>query len=145
AVGAGARGHVVGNFLERAIGGEKTDFCVAQIAVLEIDAAIIGRPLGTLYVAIKLVGNGMRAGPVALHEVELGCLVALITVVIAGVGDPFSIGRNDRIVVWTFAIGQRAKRAIGDAEFVNLRVKTFVVGFRMAIGGDQKKLSIGCP
>ncbi len=66
-VGAGAGGDVVGDFLEIAVGGGETDFGIALIGVEEIDAGAVGRPFGRLDVAIEFVGEGARAGAVAVH------------------------------------------------------------------------------
>ena len=69
AVSAGSRGNVVRDFLAISVGGAETDFRVALIVVLEIDAAIVGRPLRPLDVAVEFVGNRMRASSVAIHEI----------------------------------------------------------------------------
>jgi len=58
---------VIGNFLGRAIGREKTDLCVAMIVVLKVDAAIVGGPDWILDVEVEFVGDGMGARAVALH------------------------------------------------------------------------------
>jgi len=36
----------------------------------------------------------MGIGAVAIHEVKLGGLMALVAIIEAGVGDKFSVGRN---------------------------------------------------
>ena len=87
---------MVGNFLERAIGGIETDLAVALIVVLNINAAVVGSPLRVLDVAIQLVGNRARSGAIAVHQVEFRVLVALVAVVITLVDDPLAVGRNGR-------------------------------------------------
>src|SRR5216683_2873928 len=92
-VGAGAGDDVVGDFLEVTIGGGKADFGVALIVVEEIDAGIVRCPFRRLDVAIEFVGDGMGAAAVAVHQIELGGLVALVAVVESGVCDEFSVRR----------------------------------------------------
>ena len=102
------------DLLEIAVDGRETDFGIALVVVLEVDAAVVQRPLGTRDVTIEFFGEGMRTAAVASHQVELGCLVTLIAIVEACIGDPFSVGGNDGIVVGTFARGQLANRSVGD-------------------------------
>src|SRR5713226_4974667 len=85
----------------------------------------------------------MGGAAVAVHQVELGGLVALVAVVESGVGDEFSAGRNAGSVVRAFAIGERAQSAVGDAEFIDFRVETFVVGFGVTVGGDEEEFAVG--
>src|SRR5271155_4874830 len=71
--------------------------------------------------------------------------MTLVAVVKTGVGDPLSVRRNSWIIVGAFAIGEGAERTVGDAELVNFGVEIFVVGFRVAIGGDEEKFTVGRP
>src|SRR6202043_2611223 len=104
----------------------------------EIEAGVVGGPFGILNVAVEFVIDGMGTAAVAVHDVKLGGLVSLVAVVETGVGDEFSVGRRGRRVVWTFAIGERAQSAIGHAEFVDFGVEDLMVGFRVAVGGDEQ-------
>src|SRR6202022_2845956 len=115
AVAAGARGRskVIGNFLESAIDRIETDFGVALIVVTEEDAAAVGSPLRVLDIAVEFIGERMRIATVAIHEVELCGLMALVTIIVAGVGDEFSVGRDYGRIVGALATGQGAKRAVG--------------------------------
>src|SRR5881409_3736939 len=90
---------MVSSFLEGTVGSKKADFCVALVGVKKINTTVVGSPLRTLNVAVELVGNRMGARAIAVHHVELSGLVALIAVVKAGIGDPFSVGRNNGRVV----------------------------------------------
>ncbi len=87
----------------------------------------------------------MRTRPVAAHQIKLRGLMALQSVVKARIGNPFSIGRNGGGIVRSFAIGERAQSAIGDAEFVHFRVEVRVVRFRMAICRNDQILAVGGP
>src|SRR6266852_3185449 len=144
-VGAGAGDDVVGDFLEVAIGGGKADFGVALIVVEEIDAGIVRRPFRRLDVAVEFVGDGMGGAAVAVHQIELGGLVALVAVVESGVGDEFTAGRNSGSVVRAFAIGERAQSAVGNAEFVDFGVENFMVGFGVTVGGDEQEFAVRRP
>src|SRR5882757_1830331 len=136
---------MVGNFLEAAVRRGETDLSVALVVVEEINAGVVGRPVRRQNVAIELVGDGTGASAVAVHDVELGGLMTLVAVVESSVGDPFAVGRNVRISVRPFAVSQSAQRAISNVEFVDLGVQIFVLGFGMAVGGDQKKFAIRGP
>ncbi len=99
---------MVGNFFEAAVRYGEADFRVALVVVEEIDSGIVWRPAWRLNVAIELVGDGMGASAVAVHDVELGSLMTLVAVVESSVGDPFAVGRNVRIGVRSFAVSQSA-------------------------------------
>src|SRR4029077_20795163 len=85
--GARSRSEMIGNFLECAVDGIETNFGVALIVVTKEDSTVVGGPLRILDVAVEFVGDGVRIGAVAIHEVKLGGLMTLIAVVITGVGD----------------------------------------------------------
>ena len=136
---------MIGNVLERPFHGIETDLGITMIVVTEIDAAVVGSPLRVLDIAVEFVRKGVRIGAIAIHEVKLGGLMALVTIIVAGVGDKFSVGRDRGRVVGAFAIGQRTKGAVGDAELVDFGVEIFVVGFRMAIDGNDQIFAIRCP
>src|SRR5260370_28502648 len=87
----------------------------------------------------------MRARAIAIHEVQLGGLMALVAVIVAGVGNELAIRRDSGRIIGAFAIGQRTKRAVSHAELVNFGVLIFVIGFGMAIDGSDQVLAIGCP
>ena len=135
-----------GNFLGNAAGyGIETYLGIALIVVAEIDAAVVRSPLGVLDIAIEFVRQGMRIGAIAIHEVEFGRLMALVAVIVAGVGDEFSVGRHSGRIVRAFAIGERAKRAISHAELIDFIVEILVIGFGMAVDGDDQILAIRRP
>ena len=67
----------------------------------------------------------MGIGAIAIHEIELGGLVTLVTVVVTVVGDELAVGRNGGRCIRTFAAGERAEGAVGDGEFVDFRVEKF--------------------
>src|SRR5712692_468172 len=71
--------------------------------------------------------------------------MALEAVVKAGVRDPLPIRRNGGSVVGSFAVGERAQGAVGDAEFIDFRVDVRMLGFRMAVGGNDEVLAVGGP
>jgi len=48
--------------------------------------------------------------------------MALVTVIVPGVGDEFSVGRDCGRIVGAFAIGQGTKGAVGDAELVDFGI-----------------------
>ncbi len=145
AASAGCGCEVIGDFLDNALDGIETDLGVALIVVTEEDAAVIGSPLRVLDIAVEFIGERVRIGAVAIHEVQLGSLMALVAIIVSGVGDPFAVRRDFGRIVGTFAAGQRAKRAIGDAEFIDFGVLIFVIGFRIAIDGSDQIFAIGCP
>src|SRR5260370_24769107 len=93
----------------------------------------------------EVVGEGMGIGGVAIYNIKLGGLMTLVVIIDASVGNEFPVGRNGGRIVRTFAGGQRAKRAVGDAEFVDFSVEEFVIGFGMAIDGSDQVLAIGRP
>src|SRR5882672_8307494 len=136
---------VIGNFLKGAIDRVEADFCVALIGVKKIDTAVVGSPVRALNVAIARVRERAGAAAIAVHEIELGGLVTLIAVVETGVGDPLSVRRYRGRVIRSLAVGQCAKRAVGDAELIDLGIKIFVIGFGMAVNGKDEELSIGSP
>src|SRR2546427_7236848 len=86
---------------------------------------------------------GTRA--IAIHQVQLCGLVALVTIVVASVGDEFPIGRDDGRIVGALAIGERAKGAVSDAELVDFGIKIFVIGFGMTVDGDDEVFAVGRP
>src|SRR5260370_6148469 len=145
AAGTGRGSKMIGNFLESAVDGIKTDLGVALIVVTDIDATVVGGPLLVLDIAVEFVGEGMGIGAVAIHKIKLGSLMTLVAIIEAGVGNEFPVGRNGGRIVRTFASGQRAKRAVGDTEFVDFSVEEFVIGFGMAIDGSDQVLAIGRP
>src|SRR5579864_2084561 len=71
--------------------------------------------------------------------------MALVAVVESGIGDEFTAGRNPGSVVRAFAIGERAQRAIGDAEFVDFGVENLVVGFRVTVGRNEQEFTVRRP
>src|SRR5437879_7920783 len=85
---------MIGNVLERPFHGIETDLGITMIVVTEIDAAVVGSPLRVLDIAVEFVRKGVRIGAIAIHEVKLGGLMALVTIIVAGVGDKFSVGRD---------------------------------------------------
>src|SRR3989442_13544333 len=99
---------MLSSFLEGTVGSKKADFCVALVGVKKIDTAVVGSPLRTLNVAVELVGNRMGARAVAVHHVELSGLGALLGVVKAGIGGPFSVWGNNGRVVRPLGVGQTA-------------------------------------
>src|SRR3989442_10156282 len=135
-----------GDFLGNAAGyWIETYLGIALIVVTKIDAAVVRRPLRILDIAIEFVGEGARIAAVAIHEVKLGRLRALVAVIVGGVGNEFAVGGDGGRIVRAFAIGQRTKRAIGHAEFIDLVVKICVIGFGVAVDGDDQILAIGRP
>ena len=116
-----------------------------MIVEAEVDAGAVGCPLRVLDVAVEFSGEGVRAGAIAVHQVKLGGLMALVPIIVAGVGDEFSVGRNGGCIIRSFAIGERAHRTVGDTEFVDFVIEVFVIGFRMAIDGNDQILAIGGP
>src|SRR6266478_2546927 len=147
AAASSARGgsKVVGNFLESAVSGIETDLGIAFAIVSDINAAVVGRPLRILDIAVELVGKGMGIGAVAIHEVKLGGLMALVAVIVAGVGNELAIRRDGGRIIGAFASGQGTKRAVSHAELVNFGVLIFVIGFGMAVDGSDQILAIGRP
>ena len=99
----------------------------------------------SLDVPVELVGKRVRSGAIAVHQVKLCRLVALQAVVKAGVSDPLSIRRDGGRIVRPFAICERAQCAVGDAELVDFRIKRGMVGFRMAICGNNQISAVGSP
>src|SRR5260370_25123420 len=136
---------MVGNLLGSAINGIESDLGVTLIVVADIDATAIGSPLRILDIAVELLGEGRRIGGVEINKIKLGGLMTLVAIIEASVGNEFPVGRNGGGIVRTFASGQRAKRAVGDAEFVDFSVEEFVIGFGMAIDGSDQVLAIGRP
>ncbi len=136
---------MIGNCFASAVDREETDLGVALIVVTKEDAAIVGSPLWVLDIAVEFIGERMRIAAVAIHQIKLGRLVALIAIIVAGVSDEFSVGRDNWRIVGAFAIGKGTKGAVCDAEFVDFAVKVFVIGFGMAIDGNDQILGIGCP
>src|SRR5260370_38790575 len=93
----------------------------------------------------EVVGEGMGIGGVAIYNIKLGGLMTLVAIIEASVGNEFPVRRNGGRIVRTFASGQRAKRAVGDTEFVDFGVEEFVIGFGMAIDGSDQVIAIGGP
>src|SRR5207249_9132776 len=54
----------------------------------------VGRPLRVLDVTVEFSGEGVRAAAIAVHQVKLGGLMALVPIIVAGVSDESSVGRN---------------------------------------------------
>src|SRR5580692_9113365 len=75
ATGAQGGSKVIGDFLAGAVGRTEADFRIALIIVAEVDATPIRSPLWVLDVAVELVGEGVRASAVAVHEIEFGGLM----------------------------------------------------------------------
>src|SRR5467141_87883 len=145
ASGAGGGSKVVGNFLESAFDGVETDLGVALIVVTDIDATVVVSPLRVLDIAVEFVRERMRARAIAIHEVQLGGLMALVAVIVAGVGNELAIRRDGGRIIGAFASGQGTKRAVSHAELVNFGVLIFVIGFGMAVDGSDQILAIGRP
>ena len=89
--------------------------------------------LGVPLLSASWVATAAIFAAIAIADVKVGGLMALETIVVAGVSDKLAIGRDGGRVVGTFPIGQRAKRSVSDAEFVDFSVLVFVIGFGMAI------------
>src|SRR5215470_9332897 len=87
----------------------------------------------------------MRAGAITVHQVKLRCLMALETIVVPGIRDPFAVGRNHRRIVRALAIGEGAQRTVRDAEFIDFGIEEGMIRFGMSVGGDQEELSIWSP
>src|SRR5882757_2130472 len=87
----------------------------------------------------------MGIGTVAIHEVELGGLMALIAVIVTGVCDEFAVRRGFGRVVGTLPRCKGAKRTVRHAEFIDFRIKIFVIRFGMAIGGNEEIFAVGSP
>src|SRR5882672_10721300 len=136
---------MIGDFLASAVEETKANFGIALIIVAEVDAATVGGPLRVLDDTIKFVGQGVGAGAIAVHEIELDGLVALIAIVVAGVSDEFSVGRNGRRIVRSFAVRERAQGTVGDTKFVDFIVEVFVIRLGMAIDGNDQVLAIRGP
>src|SRR6266849_1672947 len=81
---------MIRDFLASAVEQTKANFGIALIIVAEVDATTVGGPLRILDVAVEFVVQGVRAGAIAVHEIELGGLVALIAIVVTGVSDELS-------------------------------------------------------
>jgi hypothetical protein len=136
---------MVCDFFAVSVARAESNLRISLIGILKKHAAVVGSPLRTLDVAIELVPEGVRARAVAVHQVQFCRLVALEAVVKAGVRNPFSIWRDCRRIIRSFAVGERAQRAIGDAEFVNFRVEVRVVRLRMTVAGKNQILAVGSP
>ena len=136
---------MIRDFLASAVEQTKANFGIALIIVAEVDAATVGGPLRILDVAVEFVVQGVRAGAIAVHEIELGGLVALIAIVVTGVSDEFSVGRNGRRIVRSFAVRERAQGTVGDTKFVDFIVAVFVIRLGVAIDGNDQVLAIGGP
>src|SRR5882762_4257791 len=132
-VGTERGSDVVRNFLKGAIDRVEADFCVALIGIKKIDTAVVGGPVRALDVAIELVRKGAGAAAIAIHEIELGGLVTLIAVVETGVGDPLSVGRYDRRVIGSFAVGQCAEGTGRDAKLIDFGIEILVIRFGMTV------------
>src|SRR5205807_2494263 len=100
---------MIGNFLESAVERIETDLGVTLIIVTDVDATVVGSPLRVLDIAVEFVGERMRIGAVAIHEVQLGGLMALKAIIEAGVSDELPVGRDGGRIVGPLASGKRAK------------------------------------
>src|SRR6266850_6846339 len=136
---------MIGDFLASAVEQTKANFLITLIIIAEVDAAAVGGPLWVQDVAVEFVGEGMGTGAIAVHEIELGSLVALIAIVVAGVSDEFSVGRNSRRIVRSLAVRERAQGTVGDTKFVDFIVEVFVIRLGMAIDGNDHVLAIRGP
>src|SRR6267154_1071988 len=87
----------------------------------------------------------MGIGTVAIHEVELGGLMALIAVIVTGVCDEFAVRRGFGRVVGTFPRCKGAKRAVRHTEFIDFGIKIFVIRFGVAIDGNEEIFAVGSP
>src|SRR5712692_116430 len=137
-----------GENLHRAVGGDGDVARIVGAAISEGDGAGAGNGEGAATVGAgagdDMVGDFLEVA-VGVHEIELGGLVALVAVVESGVGDEFSVGRGPGGVVGAFAIGERAQGAVGNIEFVDFRVEVFVIGFGVAVGGDDQEFAVRRP
>src|SRR5262249_1285035 len=136
--GVGAGSQMFDDSLQRALSRIEADLRITLVVIAEINTAVIGRPLGLADVAVEFFGKRVRAGAVAVHKVELRSLMALEAIVVPGVGDPFAVGRNHRIVIGPLSVRQSPQGAISDAEFINFRIEESVIGFGMAICGNDQ-------
>ena len=83
----------------------------------------------------------MRVRAVAVHDIELGCLIAQSFVVEAQVGDVLAVGRNDGMMVRPAPIGERSNRIVGQIDTVDFGVERFVIGVGAPIRRDQHALA----
>src|SRR5260370_830010 len=93
------------SILECAIHGIETDLGIAVLVVTEKDSTVVGGPLGVLDIAVEFVGEGTRIAGVAIHEVKLGGLMALVAIIVTSVGDEFPVGRHGGRIVGALTIG----------------------------------------
>src|SRR5208282_3073731 len=130
-----------GGTVERIIG----ELGVALIRVGEENALAVGGPAGTAGVAVEFGSDGVRVAAVAVGEIQVGGLVALVAVVEAGVGDELAVGGNVRGLIGTVAMSELREGAVGDAEFEDLGGERLVLVIRSAVHGNDERLSVGGP
>ena len=85
----------------------------AVVVVLKQQLPAVAGPLRIGGVAVERRRERMRVRAVAVHDIELGCLITQTFVVEAQVGDVLAVGRNDRVVVRPAPIGERSNRIVG--------------------------------
>src|SRR5207247_134169 len=106
-------------------------------------AVAIGRPARTLHIAIESAREEAGLTAIAVHNVELAYLVALVLVVEADVGDVPAIWREDGVVVRALAAGQRLNGSIGNRELKDLGVEGLMFVILVAVGREDQVLAVG--
>ncbi len=107
----------------------------AMVVIGRVDRLAVGRPLDVVDAAIEPAGQQARAGAIAVHDVEVGVLVAAVRVLKAEVGDQPPVGRHRGRLVGPVPLGQRAHRTARDVE----RVDFAVVRLALPIGRAHRR------
>src|SRR3546814_5604300 len=84
------------------------------IVIVDIDGAAVVGPDRGADAAIEVGGERSRVGAVPVHHVENAVLIAELLIVEPDIGDPASIGRDDRAGIRPVTIGQRRHNAAID-------------------------------
>src|SRR5882762_3692377 len=115
-----------------------------MIVDLEIEAASVSGPDRVAWIAVER-GDFLRATPIEVHEVDLGCLKAGFRGGIAGVGDALPVRRDGRRGPYSALPGKSARRAARYIDDVEVGVSIVHVRGRVVHAFDHDRSAVGCP
>ena len=87
----------------------------------------------------------MGTGPIGPHQVQLGCLIRLDSVVEADVRHPRTICCNGGTAVRPAPVRQLGDAAVADRHGVDFALPPLVFPIRTAIRGEQDRAAVGHP
>ena len=126
---------------------ERQEILVRLAALLHrvVDPAAVDRPLDVARRAGQIAQPEPLVPAAGVHQIEVGQRARVVLVIVARVGDPLAVGRDDGIGVGAVAVGQGFHAERRQVDGVDLRIAAQVLGIGLADARNVDRPAVGRP